>query len=463
MRTEELILSSLVTNETYCRKVISHIKEEYFHDKTDRILFSVIQNYFTQYNQSPDKTALLIEAEKNPLSAEQIKEVQDKVRSLTGNSEHLAYLTKTTEDFCKKQAIYNALMESIQIADGRDSKKNPEAIPSILQEALAVCFDPSVGHDYTEDSESRFEYYNRKELKIPFNVEYFNKITKKGVNRKTLNIIMAPPHGGKSLVMVNFGVGALYAGYNVLYVTMEMAEEEIAKRFDVNMMGVDFETLESLPKNVFNSKIDKVKEKALGKLVIKEFPTGSAHAGHIKILIEELRVKKSFVPDLIIVDYMNICASEKYRSGGSATSYTIVKSIGEELRALAIQTNTAIWTATQTNRSGVSNSDVDMTNVSESLGVAMIADSMFAIINSEELIKMNQLLIKQLKNRYRDLNLDNKFVIGIDRARMRIYDLEESAQRNISKDVGEVNHDDIPVFDVKARGKPGTGFDSIKF
>ena len=465
MQTEQLILSSLLYNEEYTRKVIPHIDSEYFPERSHRIIFNVIKDYFTTYNALPSKTALIIDCEsKSSLGQAEVDKINEDIDSLTNQKENIDYLTTLTEKYCKDRAIFNALMQSVQIVDGKDKQYTPEAIPSILSEALAVCFDSSIGHDFSDDFMNRYDYYHRKENRTPTGISIFDKITRGGIPRKTLNVIMAPPHGGKSLMMVNFAIGAMQAGRNVLYITMEMAEEEIAKRFDVNLMGIDFDMLENMNRSMFESKFNKLKEKSLGKLKIKEYATGGAHAGHFKNLIEDLKVKQNFTPDIIIVDYMNICASQKYKAGSTANSYTIVKSIGEELRALAIETNTSVWTATQTTRSGIGNSDLDMSNTSESIGVPAICDFYFAIIDSDELRKLNQLLIKQLKNRYEDKNKYEKFVIGIDRAKMKLYDVEDSAQAGISKSADIAEDKEIPLFDKNSfTAKPKIGFDGFKY
>lgn len=488
MDTEKLILSALLTREEFTRAVSPHIKEEYFQEKTTQVVCQEIIRYFEKYNSLPTKEALYIEcgAKKN-LTEDQSTAINDLIKSLSRIEDSSNWLLEKAETFCKERAVFNALMTSVKIVDGRDKQFAPDAIPSILQEALAVCFDNSVGHDYFTDVESRYDYYHRKENKIPTNLDIFNAVMRGGPSRKTLNVILAPPHAGKTLMMVNFAIGALNAGNNVLYITMEMAEEEISKRFDVNMMNVDFDTLEKMSKDVFTNKFSKVMEKAKGKLMIKEYPTSGAHAGHFKTLIQELKMKQNFVPDMIVVDYLNICLSQRYKAGSAANSYTIVKSIGEELRALAIETNTAIWTATQTTRGGIGNSDVDMTNTSESIGIPAIADFFVALIDSEELRAMNQMIGKQLKNRYDDKNKKEKFAFGIDRSHMKLYDLEASAQEgihqnstsdNVRSAVAEVERktkskkpdttppwegdSDFPIPN-KITAKPKEGFDKFNF
>lgn len=466
--TENLILSSLITNETYARKVLPHLNEEYFSEKQEKILFDIINKYVSKYNGLPTKNALHIEASNLTLDQRTSEEIEKTISALEPSSaENTEYLVHITEKFCKDKAIFNAIMKSIKIADGSDKEFTPEAIPSILTKALAVAFDTSVGHDFIDDADARYEYYHRRENRIPSGLSILDHVSDDGFPRKTLNVVLAPPHAGKTLTMVNIAIGGMHAGYNVLYLTAEMAEEEIAKRFDVNLLNVDFGLLKTMSKQMFMTKTQKLKEKSMGKLKIKEFPTGTAHAGHFKNLIEDLRVKEGFIPDVLVVDYMNICASQRYKAGSSANSYTIVKAIGEELRALAIETNTCLWTATQTTRSGIGNSDIDMTNTSESIGVPAIADFMIAIIDSEELRKMNQLLFKQLKNRYKDKNEKERFVIGIDRSRMKLYDVEESAQRNISKatDLEMPSKSSLNIqSDSTPRAKPGVNpFNDIQF
>lgn len=425
MRTEDLIFSSLMTNEEYARKVLPHVKEDYFSSTADKTLFKLYSDYFQNYNAIPSKQALLVEVEGLRANASTYKEVKTLVSQQEEFKEKVEFLVKKTETFCKERALYNAIKESVLIADDKTSAKSVDAIPSILQEALSVCFDTSVGHSYVDDAADRYEYYHKKEAKIPTGVQMLDYVTKGGFSRKTLNMFLAPPHGGKSLFMVNCAIGALNAAMNVLYITMEMAEEEIARRFDVNFLNIEMDELDIIPKSTFEGKFNNLRKKAMGKLVIKQFPTGGAHVGHFKTLIEELRTKQNFVPDLIVIDYLNICQSQKYKNNASANSYTTVMSIGQELRGLAIELNCAILSATQTTRGGAASSDVDMTSVSESFGINAICDSMFAIIDSDELKGLHQIMLKQLKNRYRDLNLDNRFVVGINRAKMKLFDVDQ--------------------------------------
>jgi len=426
MKPEQLIFSQLLSNEEYVRKTFPHIKEEYFSSPEDKNLFKIYTRYFQKYNKIPSKQAMRIEIENLKGS----KSVYDALISVLDSTEefkeNLEYLVEETEKFCKQRAIFNALRESVLIVDGQDKNKTTDAIPSILQEALSICFNTSVGHDYIEEADARYDYYHLNEARIPTGFKIFDEITRGGFPRKTLNVLLAPPHGGKSLIMTNFAAGALTAGYNVLYITMEMAEFEIAKRIDVNLMNIDFDTLESISKPVFDNKFSQVIASSKGKLRIKEYPTEGAHAGHFRALLEEYKTKQNFVPDLVIVDYMSICLSERQKAGSGANSYTIVKSIGAELRALAIVNNFACISAIQTNRAGISNSDVGMENVSESIGVAAIADWLCAIINTDELKQLKQIMCKQIKNRYRNVDEPNKFLVGVDYGKMRLFELEEN-------------------------------------
>lgn len=366
---QELIFSQLISNEEYARKVLPHLKDEYFDTQAAKNFFKIYNHFFQKHNKIASKRALLIEIEHLKASADVYSELVEIVTKQVPFDETLPYLVEQTEKFCKEKALYNALKESILIADGQSKLKTPDAIPSIMQNALNICFDTTVGHNYFNDASDRYDYYHMSEKRIPTGIPILDKITRKGFPRKTLNVLLAPPHGGKTLVMVNAGCGALLAGYNVLFITMEMAAEEIGKRFDVNLLDVDFDTLEILPKDTFTSKFSKIVDKSKGRLIIKEYATGTAHAGHFKALLAELKTKQDFVPDLIIIDYMSICASEVYKNVGNQNSYTIVGSIGKELRALAIESDAAMLTAVQTNRAGVGNSDVDISNTSECIYV----------------------------------------------------------------------------------------------
>ena len=446
-RIENLILRSLVYNENYSRKVIPFIEPDYFHDSSERVLFEEIAQYMVKYNARPSKEALGIEVEaRNNLSETDVQNIRTILLSfddVTGTDE---WMQDTTEKWCKKQAIYNALMESVGIANGDSKLKTEDAIPSILSSALAVSFDSNVGHDYIEDASDRFDFYTRKEDKIPFDIELLNKITKGGLTNKSLNIALAGTGVGKSLFMCHVAAASLMQGKNVLYITAEMAEEKIAERIDANLLNVNIQDLSNLPKQMFESKVAKVAKKVQGSLIIKEYPTAQAHSGHFKALLNELQLKKNFRPDIIFIDYLNICASSRIKSGSNANSYTLVKSIAEELRGLAVEFNLPIVSATQTTRSGYGNSDVDITDTSESFGLPATADLMVALISTEELEGLGQIMVKQLKNRYNDPTIHKRFVVGIDRAKMRLYDCEQSAQDGIMGGGEEEyeNSDDSP-------------------
>jgi replicative DNA helicase len=431
-RIENLILRSLVHNEDYSRKVIPFIEPDYFHDSSERVLFEEIAQYMVKYNSRPSKEALGIEVEdRNSLTETEVHDIRNILSTfdeVTGTDE---WMTDSTEKWCKKQAIYNALMESVGIANGDSKQKTEDAIPSILSSALAVSFDSNVGHDYIEDASERFDFYTRKEDKIPFDIELLNKITKGGLTNKSLNIALAGTGVGKSLFMCHVAAASLMQGKNVLYITAEMAEEKIAERIDANLLNVNIQDLSNLPKQMFEGKVDKLAKKVQGSLIIKEYPTAQAHSGHFKALLNELQLKKNFRPDIIFIDYLNICASSRIKSGANANSYTLVKSIAEELRGLAVEFNLPIVSATQTTRSGYGNSDVDITDTSESFGLPATADLMIALISTEELEELGQIMVKQLKNRYNDPTIHKRFVVGIDRAKMRLYDCEQSAQDDI--------------------------------
>ena len=428
MNIEQTILSNLVFNEKYCRKVIPFIKEEYFTSKGCAILFTEIHEYVSEYNSLPTKTALSIECDnRDDLSEENYKEIQNGISELNEEESDYDWLIHTTETWCQERAIYLSLMESIKIADGQDSKKDKGAIPQILSDALSVSFDSHIGHDYVLDAETRYDFYHKTEEKIPFDLEYLNKITKGGLPNKTLNIALAGTGVGKSLFMCHVAASALLQGKNVLYITLEMAEEKIAERIDANLLNVNIKDLATLPKVMFDNKINNLSKKTKGKLIIKEYPTASAHVGHFKALLQELSLKKSIKPDIVFVDYLNICASQRYK-GSIVNSYTYVKAIAEELRGLAVESNVPIVSATQTTRSGFGSTDVDLTDTSESFGLPATADLMFALISTEELEGMNQIMVKQLKNRYNDPTMNKRFCIGIDRAKMRLYDIQDAQE-----------------------------------
>ena len=456
-KIEIVILKNLINNEEYLRKVIPFIKSEYFEDSSQKVVFEEISSFVQEYNKVATKEILSIEIEKrSDINEESFKHITDLIFSLDEEAVEFNWLVDTTETWCRDRAIYLALMDSIYIADGKDESKGRDAIPSILSDALAVSFDTHIGHDYLNDYEERYESYHRKEDKIEFDLEYFNKITKGGLPNKTLNIALAGTGVGKSLFMCHVASGVLLQGKNVLYITLEMAEEKIAERIDANLLNVNIQDITDLPKPMFESKVTNIAKKTQGTLLIKEYPTAAAHSGHFKALLQELALKKSFKPDIIFIDYLNICASSRYRGNSTVNSYSYIKSIAEELRGLAVESNLPIVSATQTTRSGFASSDVDLTDTSESFGLPATADLMFALISGEELEGLNQIMVKQLKNRYNDPTLHKRFVVGIDRAKMRLYDCEQSAQEDIL-DNGreeEYNHEEK---------KPKKSFDGFKF
>ena len=432
-KVENLILKNLLLDEVFVRKSLPFIRAEYFADPLERNLFEVIHKYFTQYNAIPTKEALEIEVgQLDNISDEQHKNIINIIRDIDEEKSEPDWIVDVTEKWCQDRALYIALMSSIKIAEGNDEQRAAGSIPSILSDALAVSFDNHIGHDYLEDYEERYEFYHRTEDKIPFDLEFFNKITKGGLPNKTLNIALAGTGVGKSLFMCHVASSALLQGKNVLYITLEMAEEKIAERIDSNLLNCDIQNLNQLPQMMFNNKISALSKKTEGKLVIKEYPTASAHCGHFKSLLNELALKKSFRPDIIFIDYLNICASSRYRAGANVNSYSYIKSIAEELRGLAVEANVPIVSATQTTRSGFASSDIDLTDTSESFGLPATADLMFALISTEELEGLNQIMVKQLKNRYNDPTVNKRFVVGIDRSKMRLYDVEQSAQQNLS-------------------------------
>ena len=429
---EITILKNLIHNDEYSRKVIPFINKEYFEEFHQKIIFEEVCTFIVKYNSLPTKETLIIESEKRTdITDDVFGKIQDCVGLLDDTPNDLQWLLDTTEKWCKDRAIYLALVESIAIADGNNDKKNQDAIPSILSDALAVSFDNQVGHDYLEDYEERYESYHRKEDKIPFDLDYFNKITKGGLPNKTLNVALAGTGVGKSLFMCHMAAATLLQGKNVLYVTLEMAEEKIAERIDANLLNVPIQDIVNLPQQIFEKKVTNLAKKTQGTLIIKEYPTASAHSGHFKSLLSELALKKSFKPDIIFIDYLNICASSRYKANGNVNSYSYIKAIAEELRGLAVEANLPIVSATQTTRSAYGNSDVDLTDTSESFGLPATADLMFALISTEELESLSQIMVKQLKNRYHDPTINKRFVVGIDRGKMKLYDCEQSAQDDI--------------------------------
>ena len=444
---ERTALSQLVTNEEYARKVLPHMKGDYFSDRTERTIFEEIEKFVDKYQKIPTTTSLEIEVQsRKDLNEQDYTKVVEVIKTLKSTDVDFEWLVETTEKFCKDKAVYNAIVEGISIIDGKDKNRGPDAIPNILTDALAVGFDNRVGHDYILDADPRFEFYHRVEEKIPFDLEFFNKITKGGLPPKTLNIALAGTGVGKSLFMCHMAANCLTQGRNVLYITLEMAEERIAERIDANLMNISMEDLHSLPKQMFDNKIEKIKKSTSGTLLVKEYPTASAHSSHFRGLLKELAVKKSFKPDIIFIDYLNICASSRFKGAANVNSYMYIKSIAEELRGLAVETNLPIMSATQTTRSGFVSSDIGLEDTSESFGLPATADLMFALISNEELDDLNQIAVKQLKNRYNDPTINKRFVVGIDRAKMRLFDVKASEQNGLV-DANQSDDFSEPVFD----------------
>jgi len=424
---ENTILKNLLLNEDYARKVLPFVKTEYFDNTREKVIFEEIAKFIATYNKLATREVLHIECEKRKdITDDTYKEVVDYIDKFDLEKANSEWLLNQTEKWCRDRAIYLALVESISIADGNDDKKNVDAIPNILSDALAVSFDNHVGHDYLEDYSDRFDFYHQREEKIPFDLEFFNKITKGGLPNKTLNVALAGTGVGKSLFMCHMASSCLLSGKNVLYITMEMAEEKIAERIDANLLNINIQQLTDLPRQMFETKVSKLASKTQGSLIIKEYPTASAHSGHFRALLNELALKKSFKPDIVFIDYLNICASSRYRGSISVNSYSYIKAIAEELRGLACEANVPVVSATQTTRSGYGSSDVELTDTSESFGLPATADLMFALISTEELEELGQIMVKQLKNRYNDLNMNKRFVVGVDRSKMRLYDCEQS-------------------------------------
>ena len=451
-RLEDTILTNLIFNEDYCRKVLPFLKDDYFANRTDKILFHQIYDFVDKYNNLPTKETLIIElGNRKDITEEEYKAIKQTINGLSYEENELQWLFDTTEKFCKDKAVNNAVLNGIKILDGKDKKRTPEAIPSILSEALAVSFDNHIGHDYIDDADDRFDWYHRTELRLPFDLQYFNKITKGGVPQKTLNVCLAGTGVGKSLFMCHLAASSILEGKNVLYVTLEMAEERIAERIDANLLDVSTDDLHALPKTMFDDRVERLKSKSPGKLIIKEYPTASAHSGHFKALLNELALKKSFKPDVLFIDYLNICASSRFK-GGNISSYFYIKAIAEELRGLAVEFKLPIFTATQTTRSGFVSTDIGLEDTSESFGLPATADFMFALMTSEELDSLNQMKVKQLKNRYSDPAINRSFIIGVDRSKMRLYDVEQKAQNivdaNQEKEIETDPYDKFSDFKV---------------
>lgn len=460
---EQIVLAHLCNDEEYLRKTIPFLKEEYFGGADTRQVFTCIDEFVAKYNTVPSKSALLIALQDDRRVTEDLyHKCESMINGLQMSHNPSEWLLDETEKFCKQKALYNAIMKSIQIIDGDDKEYSKDALPDILSTALGVGFDNNIGHDYIDNADERYDFYHREEEKIPFDLEYFNKITEGGLLNKTLNVALAGTGVGKSLFMCHMAAACIQQGKNVLYITLEMAEERIAERIDANMMNVAIQDLKDLSRQMFSERVEKVTKKVNGRLIIKEYPTASAHSGHFKALIDELKLKRNFLPDIIFIDYLNICTSSRFKNGSNANSYTIIKSIAEELRGLAVQFDLPIVTATQTTRGGYNNSDVELTDTSESFGLPATADLMFALISTEELEQQGHIMVKQLKNRYSDPTRNKRFMVGVDRAKMRLYDLEASAQVGIS-DSGQEKYDDsVAVFDRTTAGNR-VGLESIKY
>ena len=431
-RIERTALSNLIHNEEYTRKVLPFIKEEYFSDRTERLLFTEIYKFVNKYNSLPTKEALSIEINSaKSVNEDEYKKITDVLSTLNKEPVNQDWLVETTEKFCKDRAIHNAILGGIQIIDGKDKKHTPEYLPEMLTSALSVSFDQKVGHDYLQETKERFDFYKKKEERLELDLDYFNKITRGGIPSKTLNICLAGTGVGKTMFMTHLASSILLQGKNVLYITMEMAEERISERIDAYLLNVGMSDLEELPYSMYETKINKLQSKTTGKLIIKEYPTASAHTGHFRALVKELALKKSFKPDIVFVDYLNICASARFKAGANVNSYTYIKAIAEELRGMAVENDIPIFSATQTTRGGFVSSDVGLEDTSESFGLPATADFMFALISSEELDDKNQIMVKQLKNRYNDPTVNRKFILGVDRSKMRFYDVEQTAQTDL--------------------------------
>jgi len=450
MKIETTILSNLINNEEYARKITPFLKNEYFSDHFEKVVCDELTSFFVKYNQPASLEVLAIQlSNRKDLRDFEMEGVEKYINELTFKTDNVDWLVENTEKFCKDKAVRNAIIDAIQIIEGKDKVRSEDSIPSILSSALAVSFDSAIGHDYLQDFADRYEFYNRVEEKVPFDLDMMNKITKGGLPRKTLNVALAGTGVGKSLFMCHVSAAAITQGKNVLYITLEMAEERIAERIDANLMNMTMEELGTVSKDIYDTRFERILKKTKGKLIVKEYPTASAHAGHFQALIEELKIKRNFIPDLICIDYLNICASSRIKQGAGVNSYTYIKSIAEELRGMAVVNNVPILSATQTTRGGYDNSDVGLTDTSESFGLPATVDFMFALISTEELEALGQIMVKQLKNRYNDPSYYKRFVIGVDRARMKLFDVENSAQANIA-DSGQ---DTGPAFDKTSFGK----------
>ena len=464
MSIESIIFANLLYNEDYARKVIPFLKDDYFSNHADKITFNLIDTYVKKYNAFPSKEALAIDLSgKEGLNEQTFKEVANNINELSTEKEtKIEWLLDQTEKFCQEKAVYNAIMASIQILDDKSGKTSKGAIPQILSDALGVSFDTHIGHDFIEDADSRFDFYHKKEIRVPFDLKYFNEITQGGLPNKTLNIALAGTGVGKSLFMCHCAAANMVAGKNVLYITLEMAEERIAERIDANLLDTPIDQLSVLPKEIYDRKVERIRSKTTGKLIIKEYPTACAGSANFRHLLNELKLKKNFTPDIIYIDYLNICMSSRIKHGANVNSYTLIKAIAEELRGLAVEHDVPIISATQTTRSGYSNSDVGLEDTSESFGLPATADFMFALIASEELSELGQIMVKQLKNRYNDPGRNSRFVLGVDRSKMRLYDVEQDAQGNVMEDKPAFDNSKFGNEDYE-RNKPKQKFDRTKF
>ena len=447
-RIETTILNNLIFNEDYTRKVIPFLKAEYFTDFTEKTVFQTVAEYVDKYKSVPDVEALNIDIQKASQTEEQYKTIQEYLIKFVPSKVDEQWLLDETEKFCKDKAIYNAILDGIHIIDGKSKDQTADAIPTILSDALAVSFDTHIGHDYMEQAQERYDYYHEVEDKIPFDLDFFNKITKGGLPPKTLNICLAGTGVGKSLFMCHVAASALLQNKNVLYISLEMAEKKIAERIDANLMNISLEDLPDLSRRMFDSRIEKIQKKTEGKLIIKEYPTASAHCGHFRALHNELLLKKQFRPDIIFIDYINICASSRFRYGSNVNSYTYIKGIAEEMRGLAVELNVPIMSATQTTRQGFVSTDIGLEDTSESFGLPATADLMFALISTEELESLNQMLVKQLKNRYNDPTVNKRFILGVDRAKMKLYDVSQKAQTDLV-DTGQEEEEEVSTLEDK--------------
>lgn len=460
---ETTVLSNLVFNDEYYRRVYPYIKSEYFDDNNLKKVFETYSEYVDEYKEPPSVEALKISLDKRKdMNEDSYQNVMSTVSDLRQDPDtNLDWLVNETEKFCQDKDLFNSIRKAILIMDGEDKQNDKGSIPELLSQSLSISFDTSIGHDFIEDAEGRYDFYHRKEERLPFDIELLNKVTKGGLPRKSMSVLLATTGGGKSLVKCHMAANYLMQGKNVVYITMEMAEERISERIDANLMDVTLDELKLLPRDVYEKRINRIKSKATGKLIVKEYPTGSAHAGHFRHLLNELKMKRGFQPDVIFIDYLNICASSRVKGAAAANSYTLVKSIAEEIRGLAMEFNCAAVTSSQFNRDGYGNSDVDLTNTSESMGITHTADCILGLVTTEELDNLGQLMIKQLKNRWGDLGYYRRFVVGIDRSKMQIYDLEDSAQNGIGQGQSvantqpkpSVSFDDGPAFDKTAFGQ----------